>query len=118
MAIHPPMLYLGFIGFSVPFAFAIASLIARQPGDAWIHTTRRWSIVAWLFQSCGIMLGSAWAFDALGWGGFLVWDPVENCSLLPLVAMTAVLPSGMMPGKKGMMKVWDTELGAGHFCLS
>src|SRR5450432_3666319 len=118
MAIHPPMLYLGFIGFSVPFAFAIASLIAKQPGDAWIHTTRRWAIVAWLFQSCGIMLGSAWAFDALGWGGYWMWDPVENCSLLPWLAMTAFLHSVMMQEKKGMMKVWNIVLVASAFFLA
>jgi cytochrome c-type biogenesis protein CcmF len=118
MAIHPPMLYLGFIGFSVPFAFAIASLITKQPGDAWIHTTRRWSIVAWLFQSCGIMLGSAWAFDALGWGGYWMWDPVENCSLLPWLAMTAFLHSVMMQEKKGMMKVWNIVLVASAFFLA
>jgi len=117
MAIHPPMLYLGYVGFAVPFAFAIASLIARQPGDTWIHTTRRWSIVAWLFQSCGIMLGSAWAFDALGWGGYWMWDPVENASLLPWLAGTAFLHSVMMQEKKGMMKVWNMALIATTFFL-
>ena len=117
MAIHPPMLYLGYVGFAVPFAFAMASLITRQPGDAWIHTTRRWSIVAWLFQSCGIMLGSAWAFDALGWGGYWMWDPVENASLLPWLAGTAFLHSVMMQEKKGMMKVWNMALIATSFFL-
>jgi cytochrome c-type biogenesis protein CcmF len=117
MAIHPPMLYLGYVGFAVPFAFAMASLITRQPGDAWIHTTRRWSIVAWLFQSCGIMLGSAWAFDALGWGGYWMWDPVENASLLPWLAGTAFLHSVMMQEKKGMMKVWNMVLIATSFFL-
>jgi len=117
MAIHPPMLYLGYVGFAVPFAFAMASLITRQPGDAWIHTTRRWSIVAWLFQSCGIMLGSAWAFDALGWGGYWMWDPVENASLLPWLAGTAFLHSVMMQEKKGMMKVWNMVLVATTFFL-
>lgn len=117
MAIHPPMLYLGYVGFAVPFAFAIGSLITRQPGDAWIHTTRRWSIVAWLFQSCGIMLGSAWAFDALGWGGYWMWDPVENASLLPWLAGTAFLHSVMMQEKKGMMKVWNMVLIATTFFL-
>ena len=118
MAIHPPMLYLGAVGFSVPFAFALASLIVRAPGDAWIHTTRRWSIVAWLFQSCGIILGSAWAFDALGWGGYWMWDPVENCSLLPWISGTAFLHSVMMQEKKGMMKVWNMSLVALTFFLS
>jgi cytochrome c-type biogenesis protein CcmF len=117
MAIHPPMLYLGYVGFAVPFAFAMGSLISRQPGDNWIHTTRRWSIVAWLFQSCGIMLGSAWAFDALGWGGYWMWDPVENASLLPWLAGTAFLHSVMMQEKKGMMKVWNMVLIATTFFL-
>ncbi|MDQ6664504.1 MAG: heme lyase CcmF/NrfE family subunit [Acidobacteriota bacterium] len=117
MAIHPPMLYLGYVGFSVPFAFAMASLITRQPGDAWIHTTRRWSIVAWLFLSCGIMLGSAWAFDALGWGGYWMWDPVENASVLPWLAGTAFLHSVMMQEKKGMMKVWNMVLISTTFFL-
>ncbi len=117
MAIHPPMLYLGYVGFSVPFAFAMASLITKQPGDAWIHTTRRWSIVAWLFLSCGIVLGSAWAYHALGWGGYWVWDPVENASLLPWLAGTAFLHSVMMQEKKGMMKVWNMVLVASTFFL-
>jgi cytochrome c-type biogenesis protein CcmF len=117
MAIHPPMLYLGYVGFAVPFAFAMGSLITRQPGDTWIHTTRRWSIVAWLFQGCGIMLGSAWAFDALGWGGYWMWDPVENASLLPWLAGTAFLHSVMMQEKKGMMKVWNMVLIATTFFL-
>ncbi len=117
MAIHPPMLYLGYVGFAVPFAFAMASLITRQPGDAWIHTTRRWSIVAWLFLSCGIMLGSAWAFDALGWGGYWMWDPVENASVLPWLGGTAFLHSVMMQEKKGMMKVWNMVLIASTFFL-
>jgi cytochrome c-type biogenesis protein CcmF len=118
MAIHPPMLYLGSVGFGVPFAFAMGSLITRQKGDAWIHTTRRWSIVAWLFQSCGIMLGSAWAFDALGWGGYWFWDPVENASLLPWLSGTAFLHSVMMQEKKGMMKVWNMVLISTTFFLT
>jgi len=76
MVIHPPMLYLGYVGFTVPFAFAIASLITKQPGDNWIHTTRRWTIVTWLFQSTGILLGQGWAYAVLGWGGYWAWDPV------------------------------------------
>ncbi len=117
MAIHPPMLYLGYVGFAVPFAFAMASLITKQPGDAWIHTTRRWSIVAWLFLTVGIVLGSAWAYHALGWGGYWVWDPVENASLLPWLAGTAFLHSVMMQEKKGMMKVWNMVLVASTFFL-
>ena len=117
MAIHPPMLYLGYVGFAVPFAFAMASLITRQPGDLWIHTTRRWTIVAWLFLSVGIVLGSHWAYNALGWGGYWVWDPVENASLLPWLGGTAFLHSVMMQEKKGMMKVWNMVLVASTFFL-
>jgi cytochrome c-type biogenesis protein CcmF len=117
MAIHPPMLYLGYVGFTVPFAFAIASLINRQPGDAWIHTTRRWTLVTWLFQSCGIMLGAAWAYHVLGWGGYWGWDPVENASLLPWISGTAFLHSVMMQEKKGMMKIWNIVLISTTFFL-
>jgi len=117
MAIHPPMLYLGYVGFAVPFAFAIASLITRQPGDAWIHTTRRWTLVTWLFQSTGVMLGAAWAYHVLGWGGYWGWDPVENASLLPWLSGTAFLHSVMMQEKKGMMKVWNIVLVSATFFL-
>ncbi|HTP32730.1 MAG TPA: heme lyase CcmF/NrfE family subunit [Candidatus Acidoferrales bacterium] len=117
MAIHPPMLYLGYVGFAVPFAFAMGSLITRQPGDAWIATTRRWTLVTWLFQSTGIMLGAAWAYHVLGWGGYWGWDPVENASLLPWIAGTAFLHSVMMQEKKGMMKVWNMVLISTTFFL-
>src|SRR5579862_5203347 len=118
MVIHPPMLYLGYVGFAVPFAFAMASLISKAPGDSWIHTTRRWTIVTWLFQGTGIMLGSAWAYHVLGWGGYWMWDPVENASLLPWIAGTAFLHSVMMQEKKGMMKVWNIWLVFVTFMLS
>lgn len=117
MAIHPPMLYLGYVGFVVPFAFAMGSLITRQPGDAWIHTTRRWTIVTWFFQSTGIMLGAGWAYSVLGWGGYWGWDPVENASLLPWITATAFLHSVMMQEKKGMMKVWNMVLISATFFL-
>ena len=117
MAIHPPMLYLGYVGFSVPFAFAIGSLITRAPGDAWIQTTRRWTLVTWLFQSTGVMLGMAWAYHVLGWGGYWGWDPVENASVLPWLAGTAFLHSVMMQEKKGMMKVWNMVLISTTFFL-
>jgi len=117
MAIHPPMLYLGYVGFAVPFAFAIGSLITRQPGEGWIHTTRRWTLVTWLFQSTGIMLGAAWAYHVLGWGGYWGWDPVENASLLPWLSGTAFLHSVMMQEKKGMMKVWNIVLVSATFFL-
>ncbi len=118
MAIHPPFLYLGYVGFTVPFAFAMASLITKQPGEAWIHTTRRWAIVSWLFQSTGISLGMYWAYTVLGWGGFWGWDPVENASLMPWITATAFLHSVMMQEKKGMMKVWNMVLVSATFLLS
>jgi len=117
MVIHPPMLYLGYVGFTVPFAFAMGSLITRQPGEAWIHTTRRWTIITWLFQSTGILLGQGWAYAVLGWGGYWAWDPVENASLLPWITATAFLHSVMMQEKKGMMKVWNMVLISGTFFL-
>ncbi|MBM3736544.1 MAG: heme lyase CcmF/NrfE family subunit [Acidobacteria bacterium] len=117
MAIHPPTLYLGYVGFVVPFAFAMASLITRAPGDSWIHTTRRWTLVTWMFQSAGILLGAGWAYAVLGWGGYWGWDPVENASLLPWITATAFLHSVMMQEKKGMMKVWNMVLVAATYLL-
>src|SRR5437667_4773460 len=110
MVIHPPMLYLGFVGFAVPFAFAMAALITKQLGDSWIRTTRRWTIVAWMFLSIGILLGGKWAYHELGWGGFWAWDPVENASLMPWLIGTAFLHSVMVQEKKGMLKVWNIVL--------
>ena len=117
MVIHPPMLYLGYVGFTVPFAFAIASLITKQPGEEWIKTTRRWTLVTWLFQTTGILLGAGWAYAVLGWGGYWGWDPVENASLLPWITATAFLHSVMMQEKKGMMKVWNIVLVSTTFFL-
>jgi cytochrome c-type biogenesis protein CcmF len=117
MAIHPPMLYLGYVGFIVPFAFAMGSLITRRPGDDWIHTTRRWTLITWGFQSIGILLGAGWAYSVLGWGGYWGWDPVENASLLPWITGTAFLHSVMMQEKKGMMKVWNMVLISATFLL-
>lgn len=117
MTIHPPMLYLGYVGFVVPFAFAFASLVTRQPGEAWIHETRRWTLITWLFQSSGILLGAGWAYAVLGWGGYWGWDPVENASLLPWITATAFLHSVMMQEKKGMMKVWNMVLVSATFFL-
>jgi cytochrome c-type biogenesis protein CcmF len=117
MAIHPPMLYLGYVGFIVPFAFAMGSLITRQPGEQWIHTTRRWSLITWGFQSIGILLGAGWAYAVLGWGGYWGWDPVENASLLPWITATAFLHSVMMQEKKGMMKVWNMVLVSATYFL-
>jgi cytochrome c-type biogenesis protein CcmF len=110
MVIHPPMLYLGYTGFTVPFAFALGALLGRYPGEKWIHITRRWTMVAWCFQSVGILLGAHWAYAVLGWGGYWAWDPVENASLLPWITGTAFLHSVMMQEKRGMMKVWNVWL--------
>jgi cytochrome c-type biogenesis protein CcmF len=110
MAIHPPMLYLGYVGFSVPFAFALGALMMRYPGEKWIHITRRWTMVTWLFLTVGIMLGMHWAYAVLGWGGYWGWDPVENASLMPWLGGTAFLHSVMMQEKRGMMKGWNVWL--------
>src|SRR6185437_10086283 len=118
MVIHPPMLYLGYVGFSVPFAFALGALMMRYPGEKWIHITRRWTMVAWLFLTCGICLGMHWAYAMLGWGGYWGWDPVENASLMPWLAGTAFLHSVMMQEKRGMMKVWNVWLIFATFMLT
>src|SRR5512136_2421030 len=110
MVIHPPILYLGFIGFVVPFAFATAALITRQLGDSWIRTTRRWTLVTWLFLGTGLLLGGKWAYVELGWGGYWGWDPVENSSLMPWLTGTAFLHSVIIQERKGMLKVWNVIL--------
>jgi cytochrome c-type biogenesis protein CcmF len=110
MVIHPPMLYLGYVGFSVPFAFALGALMMRYPGEKWIKITRVWTLVTWLFLSFGIVLGMHWAYAVLGWGGYWGWDPVEIASLMPWLTATAFLHSVMMQEKKGMMKSWNVWL--------
>ena len=118
MVIHPPMLYLGYVGMVVPFAFAMSALITKQLGDNWIRTTRRWTMVPWMFLGVGIVLGGNWAYDVLGWGGYWGWDPVENASLLPWLAGTAFLHSVMIQEKRGMLKVWNIALVIATFFLS
>jgi len=118
MVIHPPMLYLGYVGVSVPFAFGLAALIMKYPGEKWIQITRRWTMVAWLFLTCGVFLGAHWAYTVLGWGGYWGWDPVENASILPWLSATAFLHSVMMQEKRGMMKVWNVWLIFITFMLS
>ncbi|HEV2287534.1 MAG TPA: heme lyase CcmF/NrfE family subunit [Candidatus Acidoferrales bacterium] len=118
MVIHPPMLYLGYTGCTVPFAFALAALLGRYPGEKWIHITRRWTMVGWAFLSVGILLGGHWAYQVLGWGGYWAWDPVENASLLPWITETAFLHSVMMQEKRGMMRVWNVWLVFITFMLS
>ncbi len=118
MVIHPPMLYLGYVGFAVPFSFALGALMMRYPGEKWIHITRRWTMVTWLFLTCGICLGMHWAYAVLGWGGYWGWDPVENASLMPWLTGTAFLHSVMMQEKRGMMKSWNVWLIFATFMLT
>ena len=118
MVIHPPMLYLGYVGFTVPFAFALGALIMKYPGEKWIHITRRWTMVTWGFLTCGVFLGAHWAYSVLGWGGYWGWDPVENASLMPWLVGTAFLHSVMMQEKRGMLKVWNMWLVFASFWLA
>jgi cytochrome c-type biogenesis protein CcmF len=118
MVIHPPMLYLGYVGFSVPFAFALGALMMRYPGEKWIRITRIWTMVTWLFLTCGIFLGMHWAYAVLGWGGYWGWDPVENASFMPWLTGTAFLHSVMMQERKGMMKSWNVWLIFSTFLLT
>lgn len=110
MIIHPPMLYLGFVGFTVPFAFAMAALASGDLSSNWIKATRRWSLIAWLFLGLGLILGGRWAYDVLGWGGYWGWDPVENAAFLPWLVGTAFIHSVMIQQKRGMLKVWNMFL--------
>jgi len=117
MRIHPPILYLGYVGMAAPFAFSIGALAARRRDTAWLQTARRWTLVTWLLQGAGIMLGARWAYAALGWGGYWSWDAVENASLLPWLSSTAYLHSVMMQEKKGMLRVWNIVLVSSSFFL-
>jgi cytochrome c-type biogenesis protein CcmF len=110
MVIHPPALYLGFAAFVIPYAFAIAALITNRTDDRWIRVTRRWTLTAWLFLSLGLVLGSRWAYDVLGWGGYWAWDPVENAALMPWLTGTAFLHSVMIQEKRGLFKRWNMIL--------
>ncbi|MBN2470075.1 MAG: heme lyase CcmF/NrfE family subunit [Anaerolineae bacterium] len=110
MVIHPPTLYLGYVGMVVPWAFAMAALASGELSTNWIRATRRWALVAWLFLSLGLILGGRWAYDVLGWGGYWGWDPVENAALLPWLTGTAFLHSVMIQEKRGMLKVWNLAL--------
>src|SRR2546425_6485375 len=118
MAIHPPMLYLGYVGLTVPFAFAMGALLARRTDERWIVATRRWTLAAWAFLGVGQLLGAHWAYVEIGWGGYYAWDPVENAALMPWLAATAFLHSVMIQEKRGMLKVWNMVLVALAFLLS
>jgi cytochrome c-type biogenesis protein CcmF len=118
MIAHPPMLYLGYVGLTIPFAFAMAALASRRVDERWIVVTRRWTLAAWTFLGFGILLGAKWAYEEVGWGGWYAWDPVENAALMPWLVATAFLHSVMVQEKKDMLRVWNVVLVAGAFALS
>jgi len=117
MAVHPPFLYLGFIGFTVPFAFGLAALLAGRGSDRWAALTRRWTLVVWCFLTVGLVLGALWSYSVLGWGGYWAWDPVENVALLPWLVATAFLHSVMLQERRGMARLWNLVLVIGAFSL-
>ena len=118
MAFHPPMLYLGYVGFTVPFAFAVAALVTGRLGEGWLVETRRWTMIAWMFLTVGIILGAWWSHEVLGWGGYWAWDPVENASFLPWLTGTAYLHSVMVQERRGMLRVWNLSLLCATFSLT
>ncbi len=118
MLAHPPLLYLGYVGLTIPFAFAMGALLSRRTDERWIVATRRWTLTAWTFLGVGQLLGAHWAYVEIGWGGYYAWDPVENAALMPWLAATAFLHSVMIQEKRGMLKVWNMVLVALAFCLS
>lgn len=118
MAFHPPMLYLGYVGFTVPFAFAVAALVTGRVGEGWLVETRRWTLFAWAFLTAGIVLGAWWSYEVLGWGGYWKWDPVENASFLPWLTGTAYLHSVMVQERRGMLRVWNLSLLCATFSLT
>lgn len=118
VAVHPPLLYLGFVGFTVPFAFTIAMLATGRVGDRWQVETRRWTLVAWTFLSLGLVLGAWWSYQVLGWGGFWGWDPVENAALMPWLCGTAYLHSVLVQERRGLLRVWNMTLSISTFALT
>jgi cytochrome c-type biogenesis protein CcmF len=118
MAVHPPLLYLGYVGMTVPFAFAIGALLTRQTDERWLWLTRRWTLAAWAFLSLGILAGMWWSYEVLGWGGYWAWDPVENASFLPWLTATAFIHSAMVQERRGMLKTWSVTLIISTFLLT
>ena len=110
MVIHPVMLYLGYVGLAVPFAFAVGALFSKRLDNQWVRTVRRWTLIPWVFLSAGILMGSQWAYMELGWGGYWAWDPVENASFLPWLTATAFLHSIVVQEQRGILKVWNVAL--------
>jgi cytochrome c-type biogenesis protein CcmF len=118
VAFHPPLLYLGFVGFTIPFAFAVASLITGRLGEGWLVETRRWTLFAWGFLTIGVILGAWWSYEVLGWGGFWAWDPVENAAFLPWLTATAYIHSVMVQERRGMLRLWNLSLLLATFSLT
>jgi cytochrome c-type biogenesis protein CcmF len=118
MVVHPPMLYLGYVGMTIPFGIAVAALLRGELGEAWTTTLRRWTLIPWTFLSVGIILGSWWAYAVLGWGGYWAWDPVENASFLPWLTATAFIHSTMVHERRRVLKLWTTSLVLGTFLLT
>ena len=118
VAFHPPLLYLGLVGFTVPFSFALASLITGRVGEGWMAETRRWTLFAWGFLTIGIVLGAWWSYQVLGWGGFWAWDPVENSAFIPWLTATAYIHSAMVQERRGMLRVWNLSLVLATFSLT
>jgi len=118
MAVHPPMLYVGYVGFTVPFAYAAAALWLRQTGSRWLNVTHRWSLISWVFLTVGILLGAWWSYEVLGWGGYWAWDPVENAAFLPWLVATAFIHSAVVQRKRGMLQAWNIVLVIATFALT
>jgi len=118
MAVHPPLLYLGYVGMTVPFGFAMGALLSGRLDDTWLRVTRRWSLTAWMFLGLAIMMGMWWSYDVLGWGGYWAWDPVENASFMPWLTATAFLHSAMVQERRSMLRVWNMALIIGTFLLT
>jgi cytochrome c-type biogenesis protein CcmF len=118
MAVHPPLLYFGYVGFSVPFAFAIAALARRDQGRTWLDRTHRWSLIAWVFLTAGIFLGGWWSYEVLGWGGYWAWDPVENAAFIPWLAATAFIHSAVVQRRRGTLQAWNFILVIATFTLT
>ncbi|NNC93718.1 MAG: heme lyase CcmF/NrfE family subunit, partial [Acidimicrobiia bacterium] len=118
MAVHPPLLYIGYVGMTVPFAFAMSALIAGKSGDSWLRRTRTWTLVAWSFLTAGIVIGGLWSYEVLGWGGYWAWDPVENASFMPWLIATAFIHSSVVQERRGMLQAWNFVLVISTFALT
>src|SRR5205823_2637656 len=118
MVVHPPMLYLGYVGMTIPFGIAVAALLRGSLSDGWLKPLRRWTMIPWTFLSIGIILGAWWAYEVLGWGGYWAWDPVENASFLPWLTATAYIHSVMVQERRTMLRVWNLSLLLATFSLT